>query len=262
MLRELRRYSDKEGILFMSTAFSVGGAREVNKYVQIHKVASYELNHIKLLKYLASTKKPVILSTGASNYEEIDFAVSILKKYGAKSIALLHCTACYPAPLKSLNLSAIPEIKKRFNIPVGFSDHSLDPLIGPLSAVALGATIVEKHFTLDKTLEGPDHMFALEPNELRDMIQAIRNAEKTRGDGIKKILEEEKELRRFAVRSVHATRNIMKGETFRDGENIDLLRPGNRKRGADARHFNSIDGKRAARKISAGEGISLKDCLR
>ncbi|NDB33602.1 MAG: hypothetical protein EB160_09310, partial [Nitrososphaeria archaeon] len=196
-------------------------AREINKYVKTHKVASYEINHIRLLEYLARTKKPIILSTGASNYDEIDFAVNLLKKHEVKKYALLQCTAKYPAPLESLNLDTIPQMRQKYKVPVGLSDHSTDPVIGPLVAVALGATIIEKHFTLDKNLPGPDHKFALDPLELKKMIQSIRDAQKSFGDGKKCILDVEKELRGFAVRSIQAIKDIKKGDKFVEGHNID-----------------------------------------
>ena len=261
MLPELLNYCKKQHIKLMATAFSVEDARAINKYVKIHKVASYEINHIRLLEYLAKTKKPIILSTGASNYDEIDFAVNILKKYHVKEYALLQCTAKYPAPLESLNLLTIPEMKKRYKISIGLSDHSLDPIIGPMIAVGLGARIIEKHFTLDKNLAGPDHRFALEPVELKKMVEAIRSSEKTLGDGKKRVLDVEKELRSFAVRRIQAIKDIKKGERFKEGYNMDVLRPGNRTNGADARFLLKINGKKSARSIKTGDDIRLQDCL-
>lgn len=261
MLSELKKYCIKKNILFMSTPFSVKDAEEVNKYVKLHKIASYEINHIRLLEFLAKTKKPVIVSTGASTYEEIDFAINTLKKNGAQSIALLQCTSKYPAPLESLNLNVIPKMRKKYGIPVGLSDHSLDPLIAPLTAIGLGATVIEKHFTIDKNAKGPDHKFALNPEELSLMISKIRQADKTKGDGIKKILSEEKELRKYAVRSVQAIKEIKKGEELIENFNISVLRPGNQKRGADARFLVKIIGKKSRKNIKIGEGISLADCV-
>lgn len=260
MLKTLSEYCRKQNILFMSTPFSISDAQAVDKYVQIHKVASYEINHVPLLKFLAKTKKPIIISSGASTNEEIEFAIKLLKRNGAKQIALLQCTAKYPAPLESLNLSIISEFKKKYSIPVGLSDHSTDPIMAPILAVGLGATIIEKHFTIDKHLDGPDHFFALEPAELKNMIISVRNAEKTVGSGEKKILPDELELRRFAVRSIQATQSIHKGDVFKLGHNMELLRPGNQKRGAEARFVSSIEGKRSRRNIRSGEGIRLQDC--
>lgn len=260
MLKILSQYCKKRNILFMSTPFSINDAQAVDKCVSIHKIASYEINHVPLLKFLARTKKPIIISSGASTNEEIEFAIKTLKKNGAKQIALLQCTAKYPAPPESMNLSVIPKFKKKYSIPVGLSDHSADPVVAPLTAVGFGATILEKHFTIDKHLDGPDHFFALDPTELKNMIHYVRTAEKTIGSGEKKILPDEAELRRFAVRSVQATKPIRKGDVFRLGYNMEILRPGNQKRGAEARFVLSIEGKKSRRNIRNGEGITLQDC--
>ena len=261
MLEILAKYCKKKKIQFMSTPFSIEDAKHVDKFVKIHKIASYELNHIRLLDFLAKTRKPIIISTGASNIEEIKFAVNRIKKNNGKNIAILQCTACYPAPLESLNLLTIPEIKKMFNVIVGLSDHSLDPFTGPLIAIGLGAKIIEKHFTINKKFKGPDHKFALEPKELKMMIQQIRQAEKTWGTGEKRVLKEEKELREFAVRSIQAIKEIKKGEKFQESKNIEILRSGNKTRGMDARYLMKINGKISNRNIKSGEGIRLKDCI-
>lgn len=261
MLKELANYCKKEKIEFMSTAFSVDDARAINKYVKIHKVASYEINHVRLLQYLAKTKKPIILSTGASNYDEIDFAVNLLKKHQTKEYALLQCTAKYPAPPETLNLATIPKMEKKYKVPVGLSDHSLDPVIGPLMAVGLGAKIIEKHFTLDKNLSGPDHKFALNPPELKKMIQNIRIAEMTVGSSEKRVLDVEKELRDFAVRRIQAIKDIKKGEKFVEGYNISILRPGKRKKGAEAKLLLRIVGRKSKIAIKSGDGVRLQDCV-
>ena len=261
MLQELSDYCKKRHIELMITPFSVDDAKIINKYVRIHKIASYEINHIRLIEYLTKTKKPIIISTGASSYDEIDFVINLLKKNKVEKYYLLQCTARYPAPLESLNLSAIPQMKNRYNVAVGLSDHSTDPIIGPISAVVLGATIIEKHFTLDKNLSGPDHKFALTPLELKRMIQSIRDAQCVQGNGKKRILDVETELRTFAVRSIQAIRHIKKGEKFVEGYNIDVLRPGKRSRGAEARFLSHIDGKISRRNIAEGEGIKIKDCI-
>ena len=256
MISELAKYCKQEDIRFMSTPFSVRDAEEVDPYVEIHKVASFEINHVRLLEFLARTKKPVLISTGASTYTEIDFAVNLMKKNKNSKIALMQCTSKYPAPIEALNLAVIPKMKEKYGIPIGFSDHSLDPLIGPLVAVGLGAVVIEKHFTLDRNLPGPDHPFALIPSELKLMIDSIRNAEKSLGSGRKEILKEELELRRFATRSIQAIKDIAKGEILKEGHNFEVLRPGNRSRGLEARFLSKINGKKAARKIKVGEGIT------
>lgn len=261
MLPILKNHCEKRGIYFMSTPFSVEDAIEVNKYVDIHKVASYEINHIGILKYLAKTKKPIILSTGGCSYSEIDFAVKFLKKKGVKDIMILQCTAKYPAKLESLNLNVIPEMKKRYKLPVGLSDHSEDPIVAPLTAVGLGASIIEKHFTINKKYHGPDHFFALEPIELKNMIKAIRKSQISKGGSLKKVLPEEMELKRFAVRAIQSTRVIKKGERFLLDKNYSFLRPGNQKRGEEPRFWKNIEGKYANKNIGKGVGIRLIDCL-
>ena len=256
MIPKLAEICEEENILFMSTPFSVEDAKQIDKFVQIHKVASFEINHIHLLEFLASTKKPIIISTGASTYDEIDFAINLLKEKGNNMISLLQCTSKYPAPIEALNLSVIPKMKERYSIPVGLSDHSLDPIIAPIMMVGLGGTIIEKHFTLDRNLPGPDHSFALIPEELNYMVKSIRNAERAKGTGEKKVLKEELELQRFAKRSLQAIKNISKGEVLRKGENFDLLRPGNKSRGLDARLLGKVNGKKSVKNIKAGEGIT------
>jgi N-acetylneuraminate synthase len=256
MIPKLAEICEEENILFMSTPFSVEDAKQIDKFVQIHKVASFEINHIHLLEFLASTKKPIIISTGASTYDEIDFAINLLKEKGNDMISLLQCTSKYPAPIEALNLSVIPKMKERYSIPVGLSDHSLDPIIASIMMVGLGGTIIEKHFTLDRNLPGPDHSFALIPEELNYMVKSIRNAELAKGTGEKKVLKEELELQRFAKRSLQAIKNISKGEVLRKGENFDLLRPGNKSRGLDARFLDKVNEKKAVKNIKAGEGIT------
>ena len=259
MISQLAKYCKSKKIMFMSTPFSISDAKEVNPYVSVHKVASNEINHIRLLEFLSKTKKPIIISTGASTYTEIDFAVKLVKKNGNNRISLLQCTSKYPAPLEALNLMTIPKMKSRYSLPVGLSDHSTDPIIGPLVAVGSGASIIEKHFTLDRNLPGPDHPFALIPSELKSMVDSIRIAEKARGSGIKEILSEELELRKFATRSIQATRDINKDDILTEGHNFDILRPGNQKRGAEARFLASIQGRKSCRRIKVGQGILLSD---
>ncbi len=256
MIPELQRYCKQNNIMFMSTPFSIQDAKEVDKYVEVHKVSSYEINHVRLLEFLAQTNKPILISTGASTYDEINFAVNLVNKKGNNKIALMQCTAKYPSPLQALNLSVIPKMKTKYNLPVGLSDHSIEPTIAPVLAVGLGATVIEKHFTLDRNLPGPDHKFALIPTELDLMIKAIRSSEKAIGSGKKEILEEELELRRFATRSIQATKDIKRGEILKEGINFDILRPGNRIRGMEARFLANVDGKKAKSDISRGDGIT------
>jgi N-acetylneuraminate synthase len=220
----------------------------------MHKVASYEINHVRLLEYLTECKKPLLISTGASDYTDIDFAVELIKKKN-NNFALLQCTAKYPSPIEALNLRTIPQMKSRYNVPIGLSDHSIDPLIAPLIAIGLGATIIEKHFTLNRNLPGPDHRFALMPTELELMIKSIRSADLAKGNGEKIILPDELELRQFATRSIQAIKDISKDEILQEGINFDILRPGNQIRGIDARFLDQINKKRSTNDIKKGEGI-------
>jgi len=261
MIKILSEYCKKYKILFMSTPFSVEDAKAINKYTKIHKLASFELNHIRLLEYLASTKKPIILSTGASTHDEIQFAIKLLKKNNVKKIFLLHTISQYPASENSLHLKVIKELQKKYKLSIGLSDHSIDPICAALISIGLGAKIIEKHFTLNKKFKGPDHSFALNPTELSKMISNIRLAERMLGNSQKKVFSNEKELQKFAKRSVQSIKTIQPGEKFIEDENFSILRPGNQKRGAEARFLNYIVGKKSKRKIQPGQGILLSDCL-
>lgn len=256
MIPQLSNYCKKENIMFMSTSFSINDAKEVDPHVDFHKVASFEINHIRLLEFLAKTKKPIIISTGASTYDEIDFAVDLVRKNGNDKIALLQCTSKYPALIEELNLSVIPKMKSKYNVPVGFSDHSMDPIIGPVLAIGLGATIIEKHFTIDRNLPGPDHQSSLIPSELELMVKSIRNADNAKGNGEKIILEVEKELHQAGTRAIQAIQNISKGDILREGINFDLLRPGNRSRGLEPRFLSSVNGKISSKDVALGDGIT------
>jgi N,N'-diacetyllegionaminate synthase len=255
MIPKLAKFCIEENIMFMSSPFSIDDAKAIDPYVDIHKIASFEINHIELLEFLANTNKPIIISTGASTYDEIDFAINLIHKQSDSKIYLLQCTSKYPCPLNSLNLSVIPKLIERYNLPVGFSDHSLDPVVGPMTSLGFGACIIEKHFTINKKLIGPDHAFALNPDELELMIKSIRNAELTFGEGKKVILDVEEELHNFASRSLQAIIDISKGDIFELGVNFDILRPGSRKRGIDARFLKDVIGKKANSDIKSGDGI-------
>ena len=256
MISELSQICNDEKIIFMSTPFSVEDAKQIDPFVSLHKIASFEINHVRLIEFLSKTEKPILISTGASTFDEIDFAVNLIKNNKNNEIGLLQCTSKYPAPIESLNLSAIPKMKERYNIPIGFSDHSVEPLIGPLTAVGLGATIIEKHFTLDKNLPGPDHSFAITPQELELMVKSIRQADKTKGNGKKIILNEEQELLLFAKRRIQAIKDIRKGDILKEGFNFEVLRPGNRIRGLEPRFLDKINGTKSTKDVLKGDGIT------
>ena len=255
MLGELAGYCQSQKIQFMSSPFSVEDAKAVDPFVSVHKIASYEISHIRLIEYIAATGKPLVLSTGAATEDEIKWTVDHFLCHGGKHLALMQCTAKYPAPLDALNVRAVSSLSEVFNVPSGLSDHSRDPIAGPAAAVALGARIIEKHFTLDNNLPGPDHAFAILPSELKEMVRVIRSVEKTLGDGRIYVLPEENELRDYARRGIQATRNIKKGESLSEGVNIDILRPGKQRIGLHPMKLPQIEGRKAKRNIPLGDGI-------
>ena len=261
LIEKIASYCQASGIEFMSTPFSVADADAVDPYVRRHKVASFEINHVRLLQRLAATGKPLIISTGAATESDIEYCLETVRAAGASAITLLQCTSSYPAPPDSLNLAVIPTLRARFAVPVGFSDHSRDPMVGPVAAVALGADVLEKHFTINNRLPGPDHPFALEPHELAAMVQAVRIAHQARGSEVKAVGPAEAELRRFAVRAIQAIRDIEPGDPLVEGGNCDVLRPGNRPVGMHPRHLDALRGRRAARRIAAGDGIGFADTM-
>jgi N-acetylneuraminate synthase len=255
MIKELASMCKKASIEFMSTPFSVQDFEAVDPFVKRHKIASYEISHIHLLEKAAKSQKPLILSTGASTVEDIQWAVDCFMSAGGKDLTLLQCSAQYPAAPLGMNLQAINTLKELFRLPVGLSDHSIDPIAAPVTAVALGARVIEKHFTLDRRLPGPDHSFAVTPEELQQLVQACRLADQMLGTGVKEVLAEEQELFLFARRRVQAIKSISKGEFFEEDKNIAILRPGKQKPGVHPKFIADIIGKRATRNIALGEGL-------
>lgn len=259
MIPLLADYCKTKNIQFMSTPFSVNDAKAIDPYVQTHKIASYEISHSRLIEFVAKSGKPLILSTGAATYDDISWAIEHFRKNGGNNITLMQTTAKYPAPLQTLNLNVILTLQKKYGVSVGLSDHSKNPIIGPVAAVALGATIIEKHFTLDNKLPGPDHFFALNANELKTMVTSIRDCEISLGSNEKSIQPEEIELNQFAQRGIQAIKPIQKNELFEEGKNIDILRSGKQKKGLHPKYLEQINGKKATRTIDIGEGIQLND---
>jgi N-acetylneuraminate synthase len=259
MIGELAAYCQSRGILFMSSPFSVADFAAVDPHTLIHKIASYEISHIRLLEAAAQSGKPLILSTGASTQGDIRFAADYFYEQGGRDLVLLQCTAKYPAPLNTLALKVLPALAAEYGVPVGLSDHSQDPTIGPAAAVALGAKVIEKHYTLDKRLPGPDHAFALTPEQLKQMVKAIRDTEQALGSAEKTIQAAEEELYSFARRSLQAIRDIQPGELLQEGVNFEILRPGKQQAGLHPRYAPQIEGKTAARAIPLGDGIRQGD---
>lgn len=259
MLADLADYSQKQGVDFMSTPFSIRDFEAVDPYVSVHKIASYEISHVRLLECAGRSGKPLVLSTGASHPDDIAWAVDTYYAHGGSKLCLLQCTARYPAPVDSLNLKVIPWLRQRFGVASGLSDHSRNPILAPVAAVALGASVIEKHYTLDNRLPGPDHAFAILPSELEQMVGSIRAAEQMRGTGVKRILPAERELSVYARRGLQATRNIQSGELLSEGENIAILRPGQQRLGLHPRWLDQVEGRTALRNISLGDGIQPQD---
>ena len=257
----LAQLAQNAGLAFMSTPFSVDDFAAVDPFVSFHKVASYEICHIQLLEKMARSKKPLFVSTGASFIQEVAFAVNTLRSFGCEDITLLQCTAAYPADPSSMNLKAMLTLHQAFGLPVGLSDHSLDAVTAPVLAVAYGASVIEKHITMDRTLPGPDQQFSIEPRELATFVEKVRMAEKMVGSGWKGVLPHEEELFRFAKRAIQATCPIPKGEACLLGKNMAILRPGNNVKGAHPSELSAIEGKRAKRALEAGEGIGIGDVV-
>lgn len=259
MIPELADECRKCNILFMATAFSPADFAAIDPFVPIHKIASYEIGHIHLLELAAKSKKPIFMSTGAANEDEIAWSVNFLKSHHCGPLSLLQCCACYPAKPSTLNLRAIKWLKERFKVNVGFSDHSRNPIIAPIAAVALGATIIEKHFTLDNSLPGPDHAFAITPNELKDMVHAIRQTQLMLGSSIKIVDESEQELRSYSRRGLQALCDINIGDIFQENKNFAILRPGKQSLGVHPGLLSEIIGKPSKRHIPAGSGLQRGD---
>lgn len=248
---KLKTIAEEIGIDLFSTAYdssAVDFLEEVG--MPVHKVASFEIVDILLIQKMACTGKPLIISTGMSILGEIEEAVQAARNAGAKQIALLKCTSAYPAPYEEMNLRTIPHLRKTFHVPVGFSDHTLG-IAAPITAVALGACIVEKHFTLSRDIPGPDSAFSLEPNEFRAMVEAIRNAEKALGEVHYGMSKREAKSRIFR-RSLFVVKDIKAGEAF-TSENVRSIRPGN---GLVPRFFPEVLERRASRDIPRGTPLT------
>lgn len=244
---KLQAVAEELGMDFFSTPFDDTALDFLEAMaVPVHKVASFELVDIPLLKKIASTKKPVIASTGMATQEEIAEAVKVLREGGCSELALLKCTSAYPALPEEMNLRTIPDISARYDVPAGLSDHTMGVAV-PVAAVALGACIVEKHFTLDRKVPGPDSTFSLEPSEFKAMVEAIRVTEKALGEVNYEVSANESKSRQFR-RSLFVVADVKVGERF-TAQNVRSIRPGH---GLHTRHFVEIIGKTATKDIAAG----------
>ena len=253
MHRELIEESGVQGIGFISTAFDIESANMLLLLGQdIFKIPSGEITNLPYLRHIGSFGKKIILSTGMSNLQEVSDALKILEASGTpkSQITVLHCASAYPAPVSEVNLLAMQTIKENLDVAVGYSDHTLGIEVS-IAAVALGATVIEKHFTLDRNLPGPDHVASLEPDELKSMVSQIRNIEMALGVGVKRAMPSELENLSLVRRSIVANCSIRKGEIFSE-LNLAAKRPGT---GISPMHWDRIIGSQATRDFHVDELI-------
>lgn len=252
---ELIEYCRVKGVKFFSTAFDLKSVALLHSLdLGLWKVPSGELTNLPYLRAIAKYKEPIIVSTGMATLEEISQSIDILLAEGVtrEQITLLHCTTEYPAPIDQVNLKAMTTLKEHFGMEVGYSDHT-EGITIPIAATAMGATVIEKHFTLDKQMEGPDHRASLEPDELISMCNTIRELESALGDGEKEPCEAEKKNIAIARKSIVAIEDIAAGETLSD-TNIGVKRPGN---GISPMRWDEVIGSTALRAYKEGELIEF-----
>ena len=250
---DLMRHAEEKGVIFFSSPCdtdAIEGLEDLD--VPAYKVASFDLTDDSLISEMAAKNKPMILSTGMANWMDIQIAVDAVRKEGNDQIILLQCTSLYPAPAHLSNLNAMTSMESAFGTLVGYSDHTMGDHI-PIAAVAMGACVIEKHFTLDRTLPGPDHPFAIEPQELAEMMRKIRDVEASMGDGIKNgPRPEEQEMAEKGRRSLHACVKIAEGQTI-SADMLKVKRPG---LGISPALREQVIGRKARRNIEADEWIS------
>lgn len=248
---ELNRYCREKQIGFLSTPFDLDSIEFLDTFdMDFWKLPSGEITNLPYLEKIGQTRKPVVMSTGMSSLQEVKDAAAVLRKAGAKEITLLHCNTQYPTPMEDVNLRAMQTLEKELNLPVGYSDHTQGIEI-PVAAVAMNACIIEKHFTLDRSMEGPDHKASLEPDELNAMVQAVRNVEQALGNGKKE--PSPSELGNISVvrKSIVAKCGIKKGDTFTE-DNLTVKRPGN---GISPMRWHEMIGKQAERDFAEDEPV-------
>tara|TARA_R100000655_G_scaffold9940_2_gene24403 strand:+ start:774 stop:1784 length:1011 start_codon:yes stop_codon:yes gene_type:complete len=256
MHEELILYCKSKGIKFLSTGFDLDSLEFLNNLgIELFKIPSGEITNLPYLRKIASFGKPVVMSTGMANFDEVKDAFKILIDAGLKKdeISIVHCNTEYPTPMEDVNLKAMNYIGNELNVKFGYSDHTLGIEV-PIAAVALGATVIEKHFTLDRNLPGPDHRASLEPSELMDMVTSIRNIELAiSGSGVKEPSKSELKNKDIARKSIVASRNIGTGETF-TVDNITVKRPGN---GINPMLWDEVIGEIAKKNFSEDDFIEL-----
>jgi pseudaminic acid synthase len=241
---KLMKVANDLGMDFFSSPFDLEGVDFLEKMnVPMYKIASFEITDIPLIAYTAAKGKPIIMSTGVATEEDIQLAIDTCKSVGNNQITILKCTSQYPATIEQANLLTIPDMKQKFGVSVGLSDHTMGSLV-PTVAVALGATVVEKHFILDRNLGGPDSVFSMEPHEFKEMVDSIRNVEASLGNITYDVSEQDKNRRR----SLFVVKDIKKGEVTTE-EHIRSIRPGF---GLHPKHYNEILGKKVVADIEKG----------
>jgi len=248
---KLKQAAEDLGMQCFSSAFDASAVDFLEcLHVPAHKVASFELVDLGLIRKMAATGKPLIMSTGMATIEEVEEAIETARQAGATQIALLKCTSAYPAPPEEVNLRTIPELSRRFGVPVGLSDHTTGIAV-PVAAVSLGACIIEKHFTLSRAAGGPDSAFSLEPDEFKSMVEAVRTVEKALGSIHFGVSEQESRSQVFR-RSLFVVCDVKKGEMF-TAENVRSIRPGY---GLHTRYLAEILGRVATQDIARGTPLS------
>lgn len=253
MHHELMDYCKEKEILFLSTPFDTDSLKMlVERGITILKVPSGEVTNYPYLREIGRTGKPVIMSTGMCDLEEVKAAVSLLQENSSGEITLLHCNTEYPTPMEDVNLRAMCTLRDELHLPVGYSDHTQGIEV-PVAAVAMGAVVIEKHFTLDRNMDGPDHKASLEPEELKAMVRAIRNIETALGEGMKKPSPSELKNRDVARKSIVAKRDIRRGELFTE-ENLTAKRPGS---GISPMRWKDVIGRTADRDYGQDDMIKM-----
>lgn len=224
--KEIYDYAAKKGVICFSTPFSLDGVKFLeNLDNPIYKIASCDVNYVDMLELIAKLKKPIFLSTGKCTLAEMDMAVNLLEKNGAKDLCLLHCVANYPSKMEHMNLNIIKTLKQMYpECVIGFSDHSLG-ITATLGAVCFGAKIIEKHFTIDKNLKGPDHWFSMDKTDMKNLVNEIRNLEVAFGDQRKVLTQNEVSEKHWSTRSLHIKRDLKAGDIIKK-EDLAMLRPG------------------------------------
>ena len=253
--KKLAEHARKRGIIFMSTPLDYEAVDLLDGLkVPLFKVASCDLDALPLLKYIASKKKPIVLSTGMGTLNEVGEALEAIRSRGNNNIVLLHCVSVYPPKAEEVNLRAMETMRSAFQMPVGYSDHTMGINVA-LAAVALGANAIEKHFTLDRKMEGPDQALSADPGDLKNLVSGIREIEKSLGTGVKVPSKDEISMKRAFRRSIVAAIDIEKGQVITEGM-IIMKRPGI---GISPKHYDFVVGRIAKKNINEDSLLTFKD---